>query len=154
MYTITPHSETHSTTLDSGAATTQAVTYTFTDGILTGSASEADSQLEGESLSVDNGLLQLNLSKTTGRLTSLTNHQAGVATNLTLDIAAYLSGKSCLFIATVLLVQANCSFEHNVTSSVNARQYQLVQLSNHSFCWLLVPIQACFTQAEQAHYLP
>ena len=47
----------------------------------------------GDCLSVDNGLLQLNFSKTTGRLTSLTNHQAGVATNLTLDMVAYLSGK-------------------------------------------------------------
>lgn len=48
---------------------------------------------ESDSVSVDNGLLQLNFSKTTGRLTSLTNHQAGVATNLTLDMIAYLSGK-------------------------------------------------------------
>ena len=46
-------------------------------------------------MSVGNGLLQLNFSKSTGRLISLTNHQAGVATDLTVDMAAYLSGKFC-----------------------------------------------------------
>ena len=45
-----------------------------------------------DSVCLDNGLLQLNFSTNTGRLASVKNRQAGVTANLTLDIAAYLSG--------------------------------------------------------------
>lgn len=92
MYTITPHSKNDEGALLKAAAA-QTDTYTYTKGILTATSAGAGPLPEGDSLSVDNGLLQLNFSKTTGRLTSLTNHQAGVATNLTMDMVAYLSGK-------------------------------------------------------------
>lgn len=68
-------------------------TYTYTNGIRTDTSAQAEALPEGDCVSLENGLLQLNFSKTSGRLTSLTNHQAGVATNLTLDMAAYLSGE-------------------------------------------------------------
>lgn len=96
VYTVTPHSQDQSAL--SGPATAPAAvaaqtdTYTYTDGVLTDTSTGADMLPEEDALSLDNGLLQLNFSRTTGRLTSLTNHQAGVATNLTLDMAAYLSG--------------------------------------------------------------
>ena len=93
VFTITPHSKDQEAPGNAAAAAATTDTYTYTDGVLTGTSAGADAVPEGDSLSVDNGLLQLNFSKTTGRLASLTNHQAGVATNLTLDMSAYLSGK-------------------------------------------------------------
>ena len=92
VYTITPHSKNDQGSLPKAAAA-RTDTYTYTKGILTATSAGAGTLPEGDSLSVDNGLLQLNFSKTTGRLTSLANHQAGVATNLTMDMVAYLSGK-------------------------------------------------------------
>lgn len=91
MYTITPHNKDQAALPKAAAAQTD--TYTYTKGVLTATSAGAGALPEGDSLSVDNGLLQLNFSKTTGRLTSLANHQAGVATNLTMDMVAYLSGK-------------------------------------------------------------
>ena len=85
MYTITPHSKNDQSALPTTAAAAQTDTYTYTEGVLTTTRAEAGPLPQGDSLSVDNGLLQLNFSKTTGRSSSLTNHQAGVATNLTMD---------------------------------------------------------------------
>ncbi|KAL3162416.1 hypothetical protein ABBQ32_010087 [Trebouxia sp. C0010 RCD-2024] len=92
VYTITPHSKAQAALLGPAAAAAAAQTYTYTKGILTDTSAEAEVVTEGDCVSLDNGLLQLNFSKSTGRLIRLTNHQAGVATNLTLDMAAYLSG--------------------------------------------------------------
>lgn len=91
VYTVTPHSQEQTPQATAAAAKTDI--YTFTNGILTHTNADAAALPEGDDLLVDNGLLRLNFSKTTGRLTSLTNHQAGVTTNLTLDMTAYLSGK-------------------------------------------------------------
>ena len=91
VYAVTPHSKDQNGSPKAAAANTD--TYTYSNGVLTATSARADATPEGDCLSVDNGLLQLNFSKTTGRLTSLTNHQAEVATNLTMDMVAYLSGK-------------------------------------------------------------
>lgn len=103
VYTITPHSKAQAALLGPAAAAAAAQTYTYTKGILTDTSAEAEVVTEGDCVSLDNGLLQLNFSKSTGRLIRLTNHQAGVATNLTLDMAAYLSGK--LLHASILLAE-------------------------------------------------
>ena len=95
VYTVTPHSKAQAALLGSAAAAANTHTYTYTNGILTDTIEEAEALQEGDCVSVGNGLLQLNFSKSTGRLISLTNHQAGVATDLTVDMAAYLSGKFC-----------------------------------------------------------
>ena len=93
VYAVTPHSKDQNAPLKEAAAAAKTDTYTYTHGVLTATSAGADAVPEGDSLSVDNGLLQLNFSKTNGRLTSLTNHQAGVVTNLTMDMVAYLSGE-------------------------------------------------------------
>ena len=110
VYTLTPHSEDQTAPPGSTEAAAQTDTYTYADGVLTDTSTGADMLPRGDSLSLDNGLLQLNFSRATGRLTSLTNHQAGVATNLTLDMAAYLSGK----------LPDNVRFTNKLSHSVDA----------------------------------
>ncbi|KAL3141201.1 hypothetical protein ABBQ38_003541 [Trebouxia sp. C0009 RCD-2024] len=92
VYTVTPHSKAQAALLEPAAAAAATHTYTYSNGVLTDTSAEAEAVTEGDCVSLDNGLLQLNFSKSSGRLISLANHQAGVATNLTLDMAAYLSG--------------------------------------------------------------
>ena len=83
-----PHSTGQAPVKAAVAATVAA--YTYTDGVQAYSA--ADSHAQPDGVCLDNGLLQLNFSANTGRLASVKNRQAGVTANLTLDIAAYLSG--------------------------------------------------------------
>lgn len=103
VYTVTPHSKAQAALLEPAAAAAATHTYTYSNGVLTDTSAEAEAVTEGDCVSLDNGLLQLNFSKSSGRLISLANHQAGVATNLTLDMAAYLSGK--LLHASILLAE-------------------------------------------------
>ncbi len=72
------------------------------------SAESGDLATDQDQLSVDNGLLQLNFSTTTGRLESLFNRQAGVAANVTLDMSAYLSGELLHHTVALLLLLLIC----------------------------------------------
>ena len=90
-YTVTPHASraSHKT---AAALSTQAV-YTYTEGVLTLPSEQQDAEALSDSVTIDNGLLELNFSRSTGKLHSIQNRQAGVTENVTLDMAAYLSGE-------------------------------------------------------------
>lgn len=86
-----PHSADRTPTKAAVQATLE--TYTYSDSTLTGSTADTGTEALGDNVCLDNGLLQLNFSRTTGRLESIKNRQAGITANVTLDISAYLSGQ-------------------------------------------------------------
>ena len=83
---MTPHTSKAAAPLSVEAA------YTYTDGVLTLPSEQQAKETLSDSVTVDNGLLELNFSRSTGKLHSIQNRQAGVTENVTLDMAAYLSG--------------------------------------------------------------